>query len=93
MGLPRRLQYKIAFFDRAVASPSKVLGIDEKIKMLEKDLAAKQAGKMKSTYQQSFATAKTAELFFSKTYNKTRSKELKPIDRRPKKEVRPDYSQ
>lgn len=64
---------------------------DQKIKLLEKALEEKKTAKMASTYQQTFAGSKTVELFQSKAYNKTRNKELKPADRKAKKEVRPDY--
>lgn len=46
---------------------------------------------MSSAYKTSFAPAKTLEIFFDKTYNKRKNKDLKPADRKPKKEERPQY--
>ena len=46
---------------------------------------------MASTYKNNFAPANNLEIFFDKSYNKRKNKDLKPADRKPKKEVRPDY--
>lgn len=91
LGLPGRWKYDY-IAKPSLASPDKIVTTEEKIKILEKTLAEKHPAKeAASTYQQSFGASAPVELFLSKTYNKRDAKDLKPIDRRPKKEIRPDY--
>eukprot|EP00826_Nyctotherus_ovalis_P051056 TRINITY_DN634_c0_g2_i1.p1 TRINITY_DN634_c0_g2~~TRINITY_DN634_c0_g2_i1.p1 ORF type:complete len:121 (+),score=45.24 TRINITY_DN634_c0_g2_i1:131-493(+) len=73
-------------------NPDVVLRADDKIKMLEKTIQEQSKVKMSSTYQNNFAPSNSLEIFFDKNYNKRKNKDLKPADRKPKKEVRPDYS-
>jgi len=76
---------------KKIASPEKIVTTDEKIKLLEKTLEEKQKAKVTTTYNASFTKSEKLEVFATKEHNKTRSKDLKPADRKPKKEVRPDY--
>ena len=76
---------------KLLVSQDKVIPNDEKIKMLEKTVSEMATSKMASTYKNTFAPAQSLEIFYDKDYNKKKNKDLKPADRKPKKEVRPDY--
>lgn len=57
---------------------------EEKIKKLEEELKADR-GKTFTTTSMGYGSGPSLERFFDKKWNKTRSEDIKPMDRRPPK--------